>query len=88
MIVDDAIAALGTDADPEFLRRLMSVKADRLRELGREEEAAQVEAEIPEEEEDPDIVDVGLFADADVDDRRSPLKGSKALCTPILMQPS
>ena len=77
VIVDDAIAALGTDADPEFLRRLMSVKADRLRELGREEEAAQVEAEIPEEEEDPDIVDVGLFADADVDDRRSPLKGSK-----------
>ena len=57
VIVDDAIAALGTDADPEFLRRLMSVKADRLRELGREEEAAQV--------------------DADVDDRRSPLKGSK-----------
>ncbi len=47
-IVDDAIAALGTDADPEFLRRL---KADRLRELGREEEAGQVEAEIPEEEE-------------------------------------
>ena len=77
VIVDDAIAALGSDADPEFLRRLMSVKADRLRELGREEEAAQVEAEIPEEEEDPDIVDVGLFADADVDDRRSPLKGSK-----------
>ena len=77
VIVDDAIATLGSDADPEFLRRLMSVKADRLRELGREEEAAQVEAEIPEEEEDPDIVDVGLFADADVDDRRSPLKGSK-----------
>ena len=77
VIVDDAIATLGSDADPGFLRRLMSVKADRLRELGREEEAAQVEAEIPEEEEDPDIVDVGLFADADVDDRRSPLKGSK-----------
>ena len=77
VIVDDAIAKLGSDADPEFLRRLMSVKADRLHELGREEEAAQVEAEIPEEEEDPDIVDVGLFADADVDDRRSPLKGSK-----------
>ena len=77
VIVDDALAALGSDADPEFLRRLMSVQADRLRELGREEEAAQVEANIPEEEEDPDIVDVGLFADADVDDRRSPLKGSK-----------
>ena len=55
----------------------MSVQADRLRELGRDEEADQVEANIPEEEEDPDIVDVGLFADADVDDRRSPLKGSK-----------
>ena len=77
VIVDDAIAALGEDADPEFLRRLMSVQADRLRELGRDEEADQVEANIPEEEEDPDIVDVGLFADADVDDRRSPLKGSK-----------
>ncbi len=77
VIVDDAIAALGEDADPEFLRRLMSVQADRLRELGRDEEADRVEANIPEEEEDPDIVDVGLFADADVDDRRSPLKGSK-----------
>ena len=77
VIVDDAIAALGEDADPEFLRRLMSVQADRLRELGRDEEADQVEANIPGEEEDPDIVDVGLFADADVDDRRSPLKGSK-----------
>ena len=77
VIVDDAIVALGEDADPEFLRRLMSVQADRLRELGRDEEADQVEANIPEEEEDPDIVDVGLFADADVDDRRSPLKGSK-----------
>ena len=77
VIVGDAIAALGEDADPEFLRRLMSVQADRLRELGRDEEADQVEANIPEEEEDPDIVDVGLFADADVDDRRSPLKGSK-----------
>ena len=77
VIVDDAIAALGEDADPEFLRRLMSVQTDRLRELGRDEEADQVEANIPEEEEDPDIVDVGLFADADVDDRRSPLKGSK-----------
>ena len=77
VIVDDAIAALGEDADPEFLRRLMSVQADRLRELGRDEEADHVEANIPEEEEDPDIVDVGLFADADVDDRRSPLKGSK-----------
>lgn len=80
VLVDDAIAALSTEADTELLRRLMSVKADRLRELGRFEDADEVEASMPDEIEDPDIVDVALFADADVDHQRSPLRrADKAL---------
>ncbi|WP_231367374.1 HAD-IIA family hydrolase [Schaalia sp. ZJ405] len=75
VLVDDALAALPTDADTELVRRLMSVKVDRLRELDRQEEADDVEASIPQEIDDPDIVDLSLFADADVDHQRSPLRG-------------
>ena len=76
LLVDDALAALPEDTDVELIRRLMSVKVDRLRELGRDEEADQVEAAIPEEEDNPEIVDVALIADADVDSKRSNLRGS------------
>ncbi|QWW20676.1 HAD hydrolase-like protein [Schaalia sp. 19OD2882] len=75
VLVDDALAALPEDVDTELIRRLMSVKADRLRELGRDAEADEVEADMPEEEEITEIVDVALFADADVDRKGSDLKG-------------
>ncbi|WP_074015331.1 HAD-IIA family hydrolase, partial [Actinomyces polynesiensis] len=82
VLVDDALAALPEDADPELFRRLMSVKADRLRELGRDDEADEVEAAMPAEVDDPEIVDVELFADADVDRKPSPLRGTETtLCT-------
>jgi len=81
VLVDNALATLPEDTDPELLRRLMSVKADRLRELGRDDEADQVEADMPPEEDDPDIVDIALIPDADVDRRASDLRGSEApLC--------
>ncbi|WP_051125685.1 HAD-IIA family hydrolase [Schaalia vaccimaxillae] len=76
VLVDDALAALPADGDEELVRRLMAVKVDRLRELGRNSEADEVEASIPDEIEDPEIVDVSLFADADVDFKRSALRGS------------
>ena len=77
VIVDDALAAMPEDSDPFLLSRLMSVKADRLRELGRTDEADLVEAEIPElEEEDADIVDLSEVADVDVDRKRTDLRGS------------
>ena len=63
VIVDDALAVLPESADDELRRRLMEVKAERLTELGRVE--------------DTEIVDVALFQDADVDDKRSPLRGCK-----------
>ena len=76
VLVDDALAALPEDADTEYVRRLMSVKADRLRELGRDEEATQVEESMPPEIEDPDIVDIEMIADADVTKRGSTLHGT------------
>ena len=42
LIVDDALAQLPADTDVELIRRLMFVKVDRLRELGRTEEADEV----------------------------------------------
>gem|GEM_PF-22976 len=78
VLVDDALAALPEDVDPELVRRLMSVKADRLRELGRDDEADEVVASMPEEVEDPEILDVELIADADVDRRPTPLRGTDA----------
>lgn len=81
LIVDDALAALPVDSDPALIRRLMEVKIDRLRELGRDAEADEVEASLPEEIEDPEIVDVSLFADADVDNKRTALRGME---TPLV----
>ena len=76
VIVDDALAALPAEADDELRRRLMEVKAQRLLDLGREDEAAEVVASMPAEVEDTEIVDIALYADADVDGKRSPLRGS------------
>ena len=77
VIVDDALAVLPESADDELRRRLMEVKAERLTELGRVDEAEAVIAEMPAEVEDTEIVDVALFQDADVDDKHSPLRGCK-----------
>ena len=78
VIVDDALARLGDGGDETLVRRLMEVKADRLRELGRDDEADETLAAMPEEVEAPDIVDVSLYQDADVDSKRSPLRGTEA----------
>ena len=78
VIVDDALAALPASTDDELRRRLMEVKAQRLLDLGREDEAAEVIDAMPAEVEDTEIIDVALYADADVDGKRSPLRGSGA----------
>ncbi|WP_232618777.1 HAD-IIA family hydrolase [Schaalia meyeri] len=78
VIVDDALAALPAAADDGLRRRLMEVKADRLTELGRGEEAEEVLEAMPAPVEDTDIIDVALYQDADVDRKRSPLRGSDA----------
>ena len=76
VIVDDALAALPSSVDDELRRRLMEVKADRLTELGRDDEAAEVIAAMPVIAEDAEIIDVALYQDADVDGKRSPLRGT------------
>ena len=78
VIVDDALAALPASTDDELRRRLMEVKAQRLLDLGRDDEAAEVIDAMPAEVEDTEIIDVALYADADVDGKRSPLRGSGA----------
>ena len=76
VIVDDALAALPSSVDDELRRRLMEVKAERLTELGRDDEAAEVIASMPVIAEDAEIIDVALYQDADVDGKRSPLRGT------------
>ena len=76
VIVDDALAALPSSVDDELRRRLMEVKAERLTELGRDDEAAEVIAAMPVIAEDAEIIDVALYQDADVDGKRSPLRGT------------
>ena len=78
VIVDDALAALPASTDDELRRRLMEVKAQRLLDLGRDDEATEVIDAMPAEVEDTEIIDVALYADADVDGKRSPLRGSGA----------
>ena len=76
VIVDDALAALPSSVDDELRRRLMEVKAERLTELGRDDEAAELIAAMPVIAEDAEIIDVALYQDADVDGKRSPLRGT------------
>lgn len=76
VLVEDALAKLGPDAEDELRGRLMSAQADHLRSLGRVEEADEVEASMPALPEDNDILDLKMLAESDVDDLRSDLKGS------------
>ena len=76
VIVDDALAALPASADDELRRRLMEVKAQRLTELGRDDEAGEVLDAMPAVAEDAEIIDVALYQDSDVDGKRSPLRGT------------
>ncbi|OKL50084.1 HAD-IIA family hydrolase, partial [Boudabousia marimammalium] len=77
VIVDDALSQLPEDYDDEVRGRLMSVKVDRLRELGREAEADELEAAIPEIPEDIDIYDLEEIVESDIDDVRSAVRGCK-----------
>ncbi|MDU2270072.1 HAD-IIA family hydrolase [Winkia neuii] len=63
--------------DDEVLSRLLQVKVDRLRELGREEEADQVEAEIPAVPEPLTIVDFDEVVEADMEYVPSDLQGCR-----------
>ena len=79
LLVDEALATLPEDTDPYLTGRLLSVKVDRLRELGRDAEADEVEAQIPDEDEDPEIFDIALYQDADIDKKPSILGGTNEI---------
>lgn len=76
VLVEDAQAALPEDVDEDVRTRLMSMQADLLRDLGREEEAAEVEALMPFEDEEMEILDIDELLDADVDHTNTPLRGT------------
>lgn len=76
LIVGDSLGNLPEEIDPQVRARLLSYQVDLLRELGREDEAEQVEASIPEPEDPMEIIDLGAVRDADVDRVRSTLRGS------------
>ncbi len=75
MIVENALRSLPEDTPSELLRRLGELRAERLQDLGRLEEAAQVLDELPPEEDPMEIVDLDLLLEADVDKVRTDLRG-------------
>lgn len=80
LLVEDALAAVPAQ-QTEGRARLMSFQADLMRSLGREEDAAAVEAAMPVPEEVMEITDLGEILDADVDHSRTPLRGTQ---TPLV----
>lgn len=77
MIVEQAMDALPEDADPYLVRRLGLLRAERLADLDRPQEASDLLATLPEEEDEMEIVDLGELLDGDVDDVRTDLRGSE-----------
>ncbi|MFZ1381609.1 MAG: HAD-IIA family hydrolase [Scrofimicrobium sp.] len=77
LILDDAVYKLPETADAYMVGRLHSFRADVLRALGRDEEANEAEALVPEPEETIEILDLEEILDADVDNVRTSLRGSK-----------
>ncbi len=76
LVIDDFLAQHQLE-DDEALARVLSVKADRLEELGRDDEAADVRALAPVLPEAVSIVDLEEVADADTAYVASDLHGSR-----------
>lgn len=77
VLVGDALDKLPEDVEPDVAARLMSLQADLLRGLGREEEAVEVEEQMPLEDEEMEILDVVELLESDVDHTNTPLRGSR-----------
>ncbi len=89
IIIEDAIRARPLDSDT--LRRLHSVRADRLEELGRHSEAAAIRDRIgpePAEEDEVEVFDIEEDYDSETPDQDSPMMtggqadDAKASCGP------
>lgn len=77
MIVDNALASLPEDVPSETLRRLITLRIERLEDLGRADQAEEAKALLPPEEDPMEIVDVGAMLIADVDNVRTDLRGGE-----------
>ena len=77
LLLEDALHKLSDDADPESVGRLQSFRAEILRQLGREEEAAEAEALIPELPDEVEIIDIEEILESDVDHTSTSLRGSR-----------
>lgn len=75
-VIEAALAQVDTDAESFEYGRLLSVKADRLRELGRDEEAAAAQALIPREPEDVEILDIQEAEEAEQKANPTTLQGA------------
>lgn len=74
-VINEALAKVDQD-DEYLLRRLLTVKVDRLRELGRFGEAEEVEAQIPAEFDEVDILDLEAEVEEEEKSNPTPLRGT------------
>ncbi|MDO5672031.1 MAG: HAD-IIA family hydrolase [Actinomycetaceae bacterium] len=74
-LIEEALEKADTE-DDYVMARLLTVKVDRLRELGREEEADALEEEIPELPEEVDVFDIEAAIDEEDEGNPTPLKRS------------
>ena len=77
LVLEEALHKLSAKADPNAVGRLQSFRADVLRMLGREEDAAAAEALIPPVPEEIQIIDIDEILEADVDHTSTSLRGSR-----------
>ncbi len=77
MIVDNALEALPEEVPEDLVRRLLELKVERLGDLGRVEEAAELVKTMPAEVDPMEIVDLGTLLVADVDNVRTDLRGGE-----------
>ena len=75
-VIEAALAQVDPESERFEYGRLLSVKADRLRELGRDEEADAAQALIPREPEDVEILDIQEAEEAEQRANPTTLQGA------------
>ncbi len=87
-IVEAALRGINPEKQSFEYGRLLSVKAERLRKLGQELEACEVEALIPREVEDAEIIDLAAEAEAEEQANPTTMRGTNVALAaqfPVIM---